>query len=114
MQQSQLWLRALRKISKTSCRLVTTGLFKAWIGKVNHVYYDLFNTNCVLWLLHITFVAVCAYVVCEGGCGCCVRACMRVGMGMHMHRLACRSGIHDLTYVQMGGLDGWAWMGLCV
>ena len=83
-------LRALRKISKTGCRPVTTGLFKAWIGKINHVYYDLSNTNCVLWLLHITFVAVRAYMVHEGGCGCCVHACVRVGMGMRMRRLARR------------------------
>ena len=90
--------------------------FEAWIGKVNHVYYDLSNTNCVLWLLHITFVAVRAYVVREGGCGCCVCACVRVGMGTHMRRLARRSGIHDLTYVQMGVHrhgDGWVgWVGV--
>ena len=53
-------------------------------------YYILPSLLCVhTWCVRVVVVvAVRAYMVHEGGCGCCVRACVRVGMGMRMRRLA--------------------------
>ena len=76
----------------------------------------------VLLLLHTTFIAVHAYMVHEGGYGCCVCgvwgwlwllcACVRVGMWICMCRLACKSGIDDLAYVWMGvHRHGHGWVG---